>query len=496
MSYAPVYLSSEIREIEAAAQRAAPRPTLMERAGKAAATRAMAIMPQQARAILVIAGPGNNGGDAFEVAALLKQSFHRVDVFFLGDRAKFSADSRAALGKWQNAGGRLLARLPGNPAQYGLIVDGLFGIGLGRALEGPYAAAVEWMNASAVPVLALDVPSGVNADTGAIMGVAVRAAHTVTFISLKPGLLTLDGPDCCGAVHIETLGLQVDSLRDARGHVLDAQSVRAALAPRPRNFHKGIAGNVAVLGGAAGMVGAALLTGRAALACGAGRVYAGLMDAEALPVDPLQPELMLRPAVEIDLQGAVVAAGPGMGRTDAARKLLAHALDANGPLVLDADALNLIGSDAGLAASVSSRNAPTLMTPHPAEAARLLQRKTADVQADRVAATLAIASQYCARVALKGNGTVVANPEGRWWINPTGHPGMASAGMGDALTGIVAALLAQGAQPEAALCAAVWLHGAAGDEVARQRGSLGTTASEVIAQARVILNAEIERRAD
>jgi hydroxyethylthiazole kinase-like uncharacterized protein yjeF len=486
----PIYTSPQVRALETAAQSRNPSPSLMQRAGLAAADLAGTLLGVSSRPTLVIAGPGNNGGDAFEVAAHLRRRFHRVELVFFGDQSRLSADAAAALAAWKECGGQCLGELPETSAgrRYGLIVDGLFGIGLTRTLEGRHAGAVEWINAAGAPVLALDVPSGINADTGAVMGCAVRATHTVTFMAHKPGLLTLDGPDHCGELHVASLGLDVEALVEPTGRLLSAAVMRDALQPRPRNFHKGNAGDVVILGGAAGMVGAALLAGRAALACGAGRVYAGLLDA-AIPVDPMQPELMLRAAREAPLESGVIAAGPGMGRSAAARDLLAQALRVERPVVLDADALNLIAQSEELAEATRSRHAATLMTPHPAEAGRLLGRPTAAVQADRLAASLEIAARYHACVALKGNGTVVADPDGRWWINPTGHPGMASAGMGDALTGIAASLLAQGAPAATALCAAVWLHGAAGDAVAGAGGPLGTTASDVIIEARRLLNA-------
>jgi ADP-dependent NAD(P)H-hydrate dehydratase / NAD(P)H-hydrate epimerase len=238
------------------------------------------------------------------------------------------------------------------------------------------------------------------------------------------------------------------------------------------------------------MTGAALLAGRAALKCGAGRTYLGLLS--PLAVDPAQPELMLRAAKDLferDLL-TVLAAGPGLGRTEAAKKGLDSALASKLPLVLDADALNLVAASTAAAKKVAGRRAPTIMTPHPAEAARLLGRQTPDVQADRVASAKAIAKRYQAIVVLKGNGTVIAAPEAKWWINATGNPGMASAGMGDVLTGMIAALLAQGATPVDATLAAVNLHGAAADRlVAAGVGPVGLTANEVIDAARALLNA-------
>ncbi|HEY6864585.1 MAG TPA: NAD(P)H-hydrate dehydratase, partial [Burkholderiales bacterium] len=239
------------------------------------------------------------------------------------------------------------------------------------------------------------------------------------------------------------------------------------------------------------MAGAALLAGRAALLLGAGRVFVGFVGSAPPAVDPAQPELMLRAAKDLFAKNllTVLAAGPGLGRSEAAKKALDAAIGAKLPLVLDADGLNLVAASARLAKKVAARGAPTIMTPHPAEAGRLLGRETHEVQSDRVAAAKAIAKRYSALVALKGNGTVIAAPGGSWWINPTGNPGMASAGMGDVLTGIIAALLAQGASPEDAAVAGVYLHGAAADRlVAAGAGPVGLTAGEVIDAARALLN--------
>jgi len=343
-----------------------------------------------------------------------------------------------------------------------------------------------------VPILSLDIPSGIDADTGAVMGCAVRASHTITFIAYKPGQLTLDGPDHCGTLKLDALGLDPAKLLEPDGRLLDADILGAAVARRPKNFHKGQAGSVGVLGGAAGMVGAAVIAGRAALRCGAGRVYLGLMAPRPPDVDDANPELMLRKPASLLEKGliGVLVAGPGMGKASPAAKLLRAAIAAKATLVLDADALNLIAASRSLSAAVGKREAATLMTPHPAEAARLLGGTTRAIQADRVAAARAIAKRYRSTALLKGNGTVITDAGGKFWINPTGNPGMASAGMGDALAGIVAALCAQGASPLQSLLAGTYLHGAAADAlVAAGSGPRGITASEVIDSARALMNA-------
>jgi hydroxyethylthiazole kinase-like uncharacterized protein yjeF len=485
----PIYTTPAFRKLE---ERAAPAPgTLMERAGLAAAEYARSLCGDTARSVLVVAGPGNNGGDAFEVAAHLKRWFFRVSVVFSGERDKLPKDAQAALAKWEAAGGTLEKDIPGN-TRFDLAVDGLFGIGLTRPLAGAHAALVGKLNALGATILALDIPSGINADTGAVMGCAVRASHTLTFIAHKPGLLTLDGPDHCGQLKLDTLGIDPARLLGPEGMLLDADVLAGAITPRPRNFHKGQAGSVGILGGAAGMVGATVIAGRAALKCGAGRVYLGLLTPRPPCVDTIQPELMLRkPAavLEKDLVNVLVA-GPGMGKADSARKLLAAALAAPVPIVLDADALNVIAASRAPAALLSKRKAPAILTPHPAEAARLLGVTTGKVQADRVASARAIAQRHRSLVVLKGNGSVIAAPDGKFWINPSGNPGMASAGMGDALSGMIAALIAQGAVPLQALLAGVYLHGAAADAlVAAGSGPRGITASEVIDSARALINA-------
>src|SRR5947208_4162777 len=265
----------------------------MERAGTAAAELAARLASDKKKDVLVLAGPGNNGGDARIAAARLEAQFYRVSVA--------SRMDEIAERKW------------------GLVIDGLFGIGLARDIDGEYARMVEYANRQSCPVLALDIPSGLHSDTGRVMGCAVHATHTITFIALKPGLLTLDGPDHCGEISVADLGLPA---QNPTAWVASPELFRNVLKRRPRNFHKGMAGSLGILGGAAGMSGAALLAGRAALKLGAGRVYVGLLDA-TLPVDPAAPELMLRHADDAlgqDLNALVV--GPGLGQSERAETLV------------------------------------------------------------------------------------------------------------------------------------------------------------------------------
>jgi hydroxyethylthiazole kinase-like uncharacterized protein yjeF len=484
----PVYLTADMRAIESAA---APNPPpLMERAGLAAAEVARDVSGGTGKPVLVFAGPGNNGGDAFVLARHLKQWFFNVTVLFAGDEKKLAADARAALGAWRTAGGTITQSLPASQ-QWGLVVDGIFGIGLERDVTGRYAEWIDFVNRLGAPVLALDVPSGLHSDTGRVMGSAIRATHTVTFIAFKPGLLTLDGPDHCGEIHLRDLGLDTQQLRPARGHLIGREVLAGVLGPRMQNSHKGDYGSVGIIGGDHGMVGAALLAARAALKSGTGRVYVGLLARDAPLLDAEQPELMLRNADELLKLANLtcLAVGPGLGQTPDAAFYLEWALESPLPLVLDADGLNLIAADSGMAGRLKNRNSATLLTPHPAEAARLLAITTREVQMDRVGAAITLADNFSSLVVLKGAGSICAAPKGTWHINTSGNAGMASAGMGDVLTGMVAALLSQGVEPKAALLAAVYLHGAAADHaVAKGTGPIGLTASETIEAARSLLN--------
>lgn len=454
-------------------------PSLMERAGAGAARIALEMLIGRA---LVLAGPGNNGGDAFVVARQLKEAGHAPVVLFAGEPDQLPADARRAHADWLAAGGHCSTDYPAG--KFGLIIDGLFGIGLTRAIEGEYANWIERANASGSPILALDTPSGLNALTGQVTGPAIRATQTVTFIALKPGLLTGDGPDHCGAIEVCDLGLNVGK---GEGTLITPALFRGCLKPRARNSHKGSFGSVAILGGAPGMAGAALLAGRAALRLGAGRVYLGMF--EALQVDPEQPELMLRKPEDALSMATALAIGPGLGQSMQAGELLAQALDSQLPCIIDADGLNLLAQAPNLQRKCAVSPAPTFITPHPAEAARLLGSTTAAVQADRLAAALQLAKQLDTHVALKGCGTIIAAPDGRWFINTAGNPGLASAGSGDVLTGMLAGLLAQHWPPFEAILAAVHLHGLAADVcVAAGRGPIGLSAGELIDPARHILN--------
>jgi hydroxyethylthiazole kinase-like uncharacterized protein yjeF len=493
MPFDPIYRVAELRALEAGA---AGQP-LMERAGLAAAGAARELLAGRPARVLVLAGPGNNGGDAFVVARWLKSWFFDVVVAFRGDAARFSADAAAAHRNWLAAGGTTTPEWP-DRGGCGLIVDGLFGIGLTRPVDGAYGQWIARANGAGVPILALDVPSGLDADTGVAHAPTIHAAATATFIALKPGMLTADGPDHCGAIGVHALELDVRTLAPARGERVAWQSLCSEL-PKPllrtrQNVHKGSFGTVAIVGGGDGMLGAAILAGRAALHLGAGKVWVGLAASAPPALDWVQPELMLRPADRVlDDRPDALVIGPGLGTDEHARELLRRALSLAIPTVIDADALTLVAGDAKLAAAASARNAPTALTPHPAEAARLSGATTASIQADRLSAALELATKLNAAVVLKGAGSVMAFPDGSWAINASGNAGLASGGTGDVLAGMLGALLAQRVPIKAALECAVCLHGAAADAlVASGVGPLGLVASELAPMARRLVNAARE----
>lgn len=493
-----LYPVSIIRDIEQANLAALPPGTLMQRAGFAAAQLAIHLLsPAGINAnVLVIAGPGNNGGDALESAHLIAKEGMHVTVLLCTDTAHQPEDARQALARARKSTVEFAAS-PGkeneiaHAKQWNLVIDGLFGIGLTRPISGSLGDLVKVINALPCPVLALDVPSGLNADTGAIVGsegVAIRATHTITFIADKPGLHTLDGRDHAGEVHVADLDIDDKYFKPAHAHLNGIESFAGFLNQRPHNSHKGSYGDVIIAGGAHGMSGAPILAARAAIKCGAGRVFAAFID-NAPAYDTTQPELMCRQVSDMDFSARVTVVGPGLGTSRPAHDLLAKVLHSQSSLVLDADALNLIASEPGLQQKLAQRNGAVVMTPHPLEAARLLQASTQEVQSDRLAAARELAHRFNAIAILKGSGSIIARPDGEVMINTTGNPALATAGTGDVLAGICGALLAQSFSPWSAALAATWLHGQAADVLVSQGiGPIGMTASELIPAVRTLLN--------
>jgi hydroxyethylthiazole kinase-like uncharacterized protein yjeF len=498
-----LYSVAEIRNIERAAMAALPPGTLMQRAGQAAATMALELIShsRENAAVLVLAGPGNNGGDALEAAARLAQAGLQVSILLHADEAKQSGDSKQALTRARSSAACFAdaSILSGaDSTQWSLVIDGLFGIGLVRPLSDIQRNWIETVNTFDCPLLALDVPSGLDADTGAIVGtdeVAIRASRTITFIANKPGLHTGYGRDHAGAVRVADLGIEEPYFPATQTQLNHVALFAGALQHRRHNSHKGSYGDVMIIGGAHGMAGAPILAARAAARCGAGRVHVGFVE-QAPAYDSGQPELMCRLAHDLDFSAATLVVGPGLGVSRTAHDLLARALNASTPLVLDADALNLIATEPGLQQKLAQRKGGSLLTPHPLEAARLLAASSNEIQADRLAAARDLARQFNATIVLKGSGTVIAQPDGDIVVNPTGNPALATAGAGDVLAGICGALLAQHWPLREAALGAVWLHGAAADRLVEQGvGPVGLTAGELIPCVRDALNRLIDEHA-
>ncbi|MEW6341413.1 MAG: NAD(P)H-hydrate dehydratase [Pseudomonadota bacterium] len=490
---------ADLRALETDAARGLPPHTLMARAGHAAAHFLRERIAQesaaaQAAPVWIVAGPGNNGGDALVVAAELQRAGLAVEVCMPVEVKP--DDARWALGEARAAGVPISASPPASFKHFGWLVDGMFGIGLGRPLDGVFATLAQQLSQHARRqgrVLALDVPSGLDSDTGNVVGngISVRATHTITFIGAKPGLFTASGRDLAGAVRVAPIGVDTAARKAVQ---LNAPALFAPFLPaRDFSTNKGSFGSLAVVGGDTGMCGAPILAARAALHTGAGKIHVALLGSGAPPYDPPHPELMLHAIDDIPLDKMdALAIGCGMGHRERATQVLHDVLPLAVPKLLDADALNLLAGDATLAAQVSVRGAqgdPCILTPHPLEAARLLGSDVPAVQRDRLAAARALAARFASVIVLKGTGTVVAAPDGRLAVNPTGNAALATGGTGDVLGGIIGALLAQRLPPYEAALAGVYLHGLAADTLTAQGdGPAGLTAGELAPMVRKLLN--------
>ena len=458
-----LYDVAATRRIERTAAAGLPPHALMQRAGLAVARLAMALAPL-ARTIWIACGPGNNGGDGLEAAAQLRQRGFEPVVTWLGDESRLPPDAAASLARARRAG---VAFAMAPPAQWDLAIDALLGIGASRPPEGPMADWLMRMRGGAAPLISVDVPSGLDADTGhaAIDLIAERAngagaagTFCLNLLTLKPGMFTAAGRDAAGEVWFDNLGCGAPESEAIAS--LGGAPVSAA---RRQATHKGSYGDVAVIGGAPGMVGAALLAATAALHAGAGRVLVGLLGKHAIEVDPSQPDLMLRDPASLDPAEMTTVCGCGGG--EAVRGCLPRLLSRSPRLVLDADALNAVARDPALQKLLEARGARergqlgTVLTPHPLEAARLLGQDAAAVQGNRLGAARALAERFGTVVVLKGSGTVIAAPGTLPAINLSGNARLATAGTGDVLAGMIGTALAYGHPPLAAARDAVWRHG-------------------------------------
>lgn len=482
-----LYSAAQVRELDRRAieEFGIPGYVLMQRAA-AACFREWRTRWPSARRIHVVCGPGNNGGDGYEIAHLAKSAGLAVSLWQVGGVPR-AGDAVIAHTGWIDEGGHHAAYEPGCLEGAELIVDAIFGIGIARPVSGEPAAAIAAINARPVdvPVIAVDLPSGLDADRGQPQGIAVRADLTVSFIGAKLGLHTAAGPDHAGERLLDTLQLPDELLAGgaALADLLSAEDLRGWLPRRPRDSHKGRHGHVLLIGGDHGTSGAILLAARAALRSGAGLVTVATRAAHAALLTAAQPDAMFRAVESADdlavliAQADVVAIGPGLGQQEWGRSMWASAIDGGKPMVVDADALNLL-------AAQPSRGL-WVLTPHPGEAARLLGCSNAEIQADRVAAVHALQQRYGGVVVLKGAGSLIQG--NALALCPYGNPGMGTGGMGDVLTGIIAAMLGQGLPLEAAARAGVLVHALAGDRAAAA-GERGLAPGDLVDALRAMVN--------
>jgi len=487
-----LYSVAQTRAIDHAAmqQPSCGGTALMERAGAAAFAMLRRLWPTAQR-LAVLCGSGNNGGDGYVLAQLAQLAGLHVNLAAVAGPPRAASEAHAARRWFVACGGIEIKDTPAALMGADVVVDALLGTGLDRPPSGAVADAIVAINTSGRPVLALDVPSGLDADTGRAPGAVVRADATISFVARKQGLYTGAARDCCGQMVFDDLGvpaLALDAVGEAPAALLDLPRLRAAfLPPRRRGAHKGDCGHVLVVGGDHGYGGAVRLAGEAAARGGAGLTSVATRSHHVPALIAGRPELMARgvdTAAELApllARASVLAVGPGLGQGDFGRALFGAALDSGLPLVADADALNLL-------AAAPERRSDWILTPHPGEAARLLGTDTAQVESDRYAAVRALQSRYGGVVVLKGAGTLVCDGQAPIGVVPYGNPGMASGGMGDVLTGLIGALWAQGLPALAAAALGACLHSEAADAVAARRGERGLLASDLMDALPSLLN--------
>ncbi len=472
-----LYRTDQVREFDRCAIQdlSIPGIDLMSRAGYAVFQRLRMQWPHT-QSMVVFCGSGNNAGDGYIIAHLALEAGLNVFVYSLANLEKITGDALLAYHRYRRAKGVVLP-FQGEPLnEIDVVVDALLGSGLDRPVTGLYALAIKVINQSSTRVIAVDNPSGLNTNTGAVMGCAIKADTTVTFIALKQGLFTGQAADYCGEVVYASLGVPEVLFQGVLPTAV--RVIKAAFLPRERCSHKGHFGHVLIIGGDLGYSGAARLAGEAALRIGAGLVsiatrveHAGLMNIN-------RPELMCHGVshaehlVELLDKATVVVIGPGLGQSPWAKDLFSQALATKKPLIVDADGLNLL-------AQFPRTNSEWILTPHPGEAARLLKISTATIQDDRFAAVLELQAKYQGVVVLKGAGTLICSDD-ECAVSVSGNPGMASGGMGDVLSGVIAGLVAQGLSLKEAAQQGAYGHGRAADLAAEQQGERGLLASDLM----------------
>jgi NAD(P)H-hydrate epimerase len=463
-----------------------PGYDLMNRAAAAVFAAIRSYWPGESR-LNVICGAGNNAGDGYVLARIAQAAGYEVWVAGLKAADQLGGDAATAVNDYISASGIIAEFTADSPQSPGIVVDALLGTGLDRPVSGTYADAIRWINAQPGPVVAVDIPSGLSADTGSVMGVAVKADLTVSFIGQKQGLFTASGPEQAGICVFDDLEVprQIYEAVSKSGVII--REKENWFSARKRDTHKGSFGHVFALGGAPGYAGAVRMCGEAALRSGAGLVSLATHVDHAAIINATRPELMVRAVADgSDFDqfieaASVIAAGPGLGQGDWGKNLFKAALATATPLVVDADALNLLADE-------PQSRGNWIITPHPGEAARLLGSSVAEVQGDRFSAVRELAARFNAVAILKGCGSLVCGPDGELALCDAGNPGMASAGMGDVLTGVIAACAAQGMNLFEAACAGVWVHAVAGDRAARLQGERGLFATDLLPHLQSIVN--------
>jgi NAD(P)H-hydrate epimerase len=489
---ADLYRAEQVRELDRTAieDLAIPGLILMERAGVASYKLLRAKWPE-AQDITILCGTGNNGGDGFVVARFALQAGIAVRVLQLGNPEKLSGDAKQNADAFLALGGEVIP-YESIPEQTEILVDGVFGTGLEREVAGIWAEALGAINEHWAPVLALDIPSGLHSDSGKVLGIAVKADATISFIGLKQGLFTGEGPEQCGELHFDDLEVPsaIYSGQTPSASRVSWDALSGHLAPRSRTAHKGSFGHLLIVGGAPGFSGAVRMAAEAAARCGVGLVSVATSPEHASQLNLERPEIMchgvdgpeqLRPLLK---RANVVAAGPGLGSSKWAMRLLGCILECKLPLVLDADSLNLLAYE-------PMQRDDWILTPHPGEAARLLNCSVTEIQSDRFQSVRKLQLKYGGIAVLKGAGTLIqAGQERATDLCTDGNPGMASGGMGDVLTGVIASMLAQGYAPELAATMGVCLHAKAAD-IEAKRGERGLLAADLMPIIRELINPEM-----
>ncbi len=483
-----LYRANQARELDRIAieEIGIPGICLMERAGSAAFEILKSHWPKAQR-IIVVCGTGNNGGDAYILARLAYLAGYDVIVLQVGDTNNLKGDALIAFNAMQAIGLKAQVFTQTKLSVVDVLVDGLFGTGLNREVSGKWREVIDSLNQRRCPLLALDIPSGLHADTGTVLGTAVHADVTVTFIALKQGLFTGAAPDYCGKIYFNDLQVP-PIIYEGFHHTqrLDYNNLKTALPKRQRTAHKGKFGHVLIIGGDSGMIGAARLAAEAAARVGAGLISVATRSAHAALLNLTRPEIMshgvetyedLKPLID---KANVIAIGPGLGQSTWAVSLLEAIKETEKPVIVDADALNLLAKN-------PFRFKNSILTPHIGEAARLLESTTIEIQADRFASVRALQRRFGGVCTLKGAGTLVADENEQVGVCNAGNPGMATGGMGDLLTGVIAGLVAQGLTPIEATNLGVCLHAKAGDKAAAD-GERGLLASDLISWLRHYAN--------